>query len=38
MSRTVRKIADQPPNPNRPGVRGVRDRPTDSGGGEAEAS
>ena len=29
-SRTVRKKADQPTNPNRPGVRGVRDRPTDS--------
>jgi hypothetical protein len=30
-SRTVRKIADQPANPDRPGVRGVRDRPTDFG-------
>eukprot|EP00964_Phaeocystis_antarctica_P013102 scaffold7181_cov48-Phaeocystis_antarctica.AAC.1 len=29
-SRIVRKKADQPSGPNRPGVRGVRDRPTDS--------
>ena len=29
-SRTVRKIAYQPTNSGRPGVRGVRDRPTDS--------
>jgi len=29
-SPTVRKKADQPTNPNPPGVRGVRDRPTDS--------
>ena len=28
--RTVRKIADQPTTCRRPGVRGVRDRPTNS--------
>ena len=35
-SRTERKKTDQPTNPNRAGVRGVRDRPTDCGGGEGQ--